>query len=257
MDPGILNSGAFTLAAAATYDVILAGTTLGSGYNQLNVTGGGNLAGATLVLPGTVPSAFATLPAGTALVLINTTTGFAGSTFSNMAEGGAHSFGPNETFRFTYLGGADGQDFAAIRVQDTTTTLTSSLNPSDLGQSVTFTATVTGGDALTPTGPVEFFDGATMIGPGTLAAGIGASTTATFSTAALAAGTHAITAEYMGDSESGTSTSTALSQVVNPATTRRQVVTSSINPSKFGQLVTFTDTVTPVAARHGNARGHR
>jgi hypothetical protein len=44
----------------------------------------------------------------------------------------------------------------------TTTTVTSSLNPSTFGQSVTFTATVSASG--TPTGTVNFFDGATNIG---------------------------------------------------------------------------------------------
>jgi hypothetical protein len=44
-------------------------------------------------------------------------------------------------------------------------TLTSSQNPSNFGQAVTFTATVTG---TSPTGTVTFKDGATVLGTGTL-----------------------------------------------------------------------------------------
>jgi uncharacterized repeat protein (TIGR02543 family) len=50
----------------------------------------------------------------------------------------------------------------------TSTAVTSSLNPSSFGQSLTFTATVTPGKPGTPTGTVTFMDGATMLGSGAL-----------------------------------------------------------------------------------------
>ncbi|MEP7097286.1 MAG: Ig-like domain-containing protein, partial [Dokdonella sp.] len=121
----------------------------------------------------------------------------------------------------------------------TTTTVVSSLNPSTFGQSVTFTATVTGGTA--PTGTVQFKDGATSLGAPVVLTG----TTATLTTAALSVGTHPITAVYSGDSSNGGSLSPALSQMVNgvaPAATTTGVV-SSLNPSLVGQAVTFTATV--------------
>jgi len=103
----------------------------------------------------------------------------------------------------------------------TTVGLTSSQNPAAVGQSVTFTATVTvtgGGSAPTdttpevpgtPTGTVTFLDGTTVLGSGTLDAGV-----ATYSTAALAAGSHPITARYSGSTIDAGSLSSALSQVV-------------------------------------------
>lgn len=61
-------------------------------------------------------------------------------------------------------------------------------------------------------------------------------------------GTHAITAEYMGDAVSSTSTSPVLHEVVNRASTTT-VLTSSANPSKSGQIVTFTATATSSTGR--------
>ena len=101
----------------------------------------------------------------------------------------------------------------------TTTTLTSSLNPSTSGQSVTFTATVTASYSYdVPTGTVSFYDGSTLLGSGTLSTANGV-TTATVTTASLAVGTHSITATYSGDSNDLPSTSAALSQTVNATAT--------------------------------------
>ncbi|MEI6675393.1 MAG: Ig-like domain repeat protein [Verrucomicrobiota bacterium] len=96
-----------------------------------------------------------------------------------------------------------------IPTTTTTTTVTSSLNPSSVGQAVTFTATVAC-SAGTPTGTVTFKDGAATLGSGTLN-GSGA---ATFSTSALTSGAHSITVVYAGGTYCNTSTSAAISQVV-------------------------------------------
>src|SRR6185369_5163245 len=77
----------------------------------------------------------------------------------------------------------------------TTTAVSATPNPSNSGQGVTFTATVTSA-AGTPTGTVQFKDGGTNLGsPQTL----NGSGVATFSTTALTPGVHTITADYSGD----------------------------------------------------------
>ena len=124
-----------------------------------------------------------------------------------------------------------------------TTALTSSVNPSTTGQSVTFTAKVAGpsGNTTVPTGTVTFFDYSTSIGTNALN-GTGQTT---YTTSSLSTGSHSITAVYAGDSNFAGSTSPAITQVVNastlPATTT--TVTSSQNPSTAGQQVTFTAAV--------------
>ena len=99
----------------------------------------------------------------------------------------------------------------------TATTVTSNLNPATVGASVTFTATVTPSAA---TGTVTFSVDGTAWGTGTLSGG-----SATYSTAALTAVSHSITAAYGGDSVYLGSTSTALTQSVN----------------KIGQTITFNN----------------
>jgi hypothetical protein len=130
----------------------------------------------------------------------------------------------------------------------TSTAVGSSSPTSTFGQSVTFTATVTSGSGV-PTGSVSFRDGATALGSATLANG-GAS----FTTSALGAGAHSITAAYAGASGFAASTSAAASQVVNQASTTTSL-TSSRNPTKRRQTVTFTARVSAVAPGAGTPTG--
>jgi hypothetical protein len=118
---------------------------------------------------------------------------------------------------------------------NTTTTLASSLNPSTYGSSVKLTATVSPSAA---TGTVTFKDGSTTLGTGTLSSG-----TAMFTTSTLTAGAHSIMASYGGNSAYNTSTSSALSQTVNKASSTTTLA-SSANPSTYGSSVKFTATVT-------------
>ena len=91
----------------------------------------------------------------------------------------------------------------------TTTFLTSSANPTTLGESVTFSATVSV-SLGNPTGSVEFFDGTVSIGSSSLSGN-----TATLTLNSLAGGSHNITATYSGDLTYASSTSPVLDQVVN------------------------------------------
>ncbi len=126
-----------------------------------------------------------------------------------------------------------------VNQASTTTALASSLNPSGYGQSVTRMATVS---SSTATGSVQFFDGATSLGTKTLSGGA-----ASLSTSSLTMSSHSITSVYGGDVNYGGSTSAALTQVVNSASTTT-ALSSSLNPSGYGQNVTFTATVSPSAA---------
>ena len=136
----------------------------------------------------------------------------------------------------------------AAAAETTTTTVGSSANPSVYGQSVTFTASVTPSAA---SGTVTFRDGATSLGTGDLASG-----TATYSTSSLsvAGSPHSITAVYDGDSTYEISLSSVLSQGVDPASTTTSL-TSSLNPSAFGQSVIFTATVTTTLPGSGIPTG--
>ncbi len=116
-----------------------------------------------------------------------------------------------------------------------TVSLQTSASPSNLGQSVIFTATVRLTSGTIPNGEtVSFNNGAVQIGSGTTNGGV-----ATFSTASLAAGNYSVTATYPGDGTYQTATSAAVNQVVLKNVTVA-AVTSSLNPTTYGQSVTFT-----------------
>jgi len=99
-----------------------------------------------------------------------------------------------------------------LNKRGTKITLTSSLNPSQAGQSVTFTATVTASlkGLAAPTGKVTFKDGSAKLATVSLV-GSGAA----FTTSSLTVGTHKITATYLGDTNFNTHSSTVLKQTVN------------------------------------------
>jgi hypothetical protein len=124
----------------------------------------------------------------------------------------------------------------------TTTALISAPNPSMSGQTVKFTATVASGAGM-PAGTVTFTEGATVWASGVTVDSAGR---ASFGTAALAVGNHSLTATFTGASgwanSSGTNSGTP--QVVNTTVATSTALTSSPNPSTFGQSVTFTATVT-------------
>jgi hypothetical protein len=108
----------------------------------------------------------------------------------------------------------------------TTTSVTSSVNPSVLGQSVTFTATVAvvQPGAGTPAGTVTFMDGSTVLGSATLSAGM-----ATFSTTALPVGSgDVITARYLGNGSYAPSSATVTIRVTAPI---KPSATAPIRPS--------------------------
>jgi Bacterial Ig-like domain (group 3)/Beta-propeller repeat/Protein of unknown function (DUF1573) len=121
--------------------------------------------------------------------------------------------------------------------QVTSTLLSASPNPSLLRQAVTFTVQVAGQYGGTPTGSVTFKQSSLILKVVTLVNG-----QAVYTTSYSTAGVNSITAIYSGDVNFLGSTSATLKQVVNKVPTTTSV-TSSQNPSTFGQAVTLTATV--------------
>jgi hypothetical protein len=139
---------------------------------------------------------------------------------------GLHSIIATFSGDANYTGSASTALAHTVNRADTQTTLVSSFNPSVVGQSVTFTATVGLSGTTKPVskspgfvgctfgGMVQFKDGATNLG--TLQS-LDSNCRATFTTNSLAVGTHPITAFYSGDANYNSSTSNQVNQVVNNA----------------------------------------
>ncbi len=144
---------------------------------------------------GGAPTGSATFMDGeTKLATVALGGGSADFTTAKLATG---SHGITVTYKGSNGFSTSSGNFTQTISQDGTTgVVTSSLNPSNSGQKVTFTATVTAAalGAGTPTGTVTFYDGTTQIGTGTLGGG-----KATLSTKALGVGSHSITVVYSGD----------------------------------------------------------
>ena len=133
---------------------------------------------------------------------------------------------------------------------ESTTVVTTSPNPSVSGQNVTLAATVSAaGDATgTPTGSVQFKVDGVLLGTMLLSGG-----SASFTTSSMAIGNRSISAVYSGSSIFLGSTGTT-SHAVNKVTTSTAIA-SNLNPSTYGQSVTFTASVTSVAPGSGTPSG--
>jgi hypothetical protein len=256
-----------TLSANEVIDVVVNTAALGStGSYTLTASGCGALTTPTLALVSSAnPSVWGQsvtftgsvtgrpLPATGTLTFFDGATQIGTATLNGAGSGsmatsaltlGSHSITYQYSGDFWFAAGTSGVLTQQVNAAQTTTALVSSVNPTIVGGGVTFTATVApvAPGAGTPTGTVTFFDGATSIGMGTLAGGV-----ATFTTSALAVGTHPITAVYGASADFSASTSTAVSQVVNQDGTTVAIGSSS-NPSTFGTSVTFTATASTDAS---------
>ena len=109
-----------------------------------------------------------------------------------------------------FAGGTSKAVSQVVSKATTTTSLGSSQNPSVIGQSVTFTVSVTPEFSGTVKGTVTFYDGTTALRTLYLSGGV-----AKFATKTLDSGTHSITATYNGSTNFSGSSSAPLTQTVN------------------------------------------
>jgi hypothetical protein len=99
---------------------------------------------------------------------------------------------------------------AGLGLAPTATAVATSTNPAYVGQTITYTATVTGGNSTPPTGTVSFYTNSTV--PFTVP--LGAKGIATVTDAFGTTGTFPITANYSGDSNNAGSASAVIGQVI-------------------------------------------
>lgn len=122
--------------------------------------------------------------------------------------------------------------------------LTSNANPSYVGQTVTFTATLNTSSAKSPvTGSISFRDGAMTLGT----VRVNTSGVATYSTSTFAVGSHSVYAVYSGGLSLAAGITNTVNQVVSPYSTTT-TLSASQSSIGFGQIVTFTaDVQSPVS----------
>ncbi len=127
----------------------------------------------------------------------------------------------------------------AVRKNATTTTL-AAVTGAQVGQAVTLSASVVGGaDGDT----VEFYDGAALLGAGTLTAGV-----ATHSWTPGTRGAHALTAKYLGTAKADGSTSAARAVDVEQADATSTLAIDAVSGAQVGRSSVLTATVSPAAA---------
>jgi hypothetical protein len=246
-------SGSTSAVVTQTVNTASSTTTVGSALNP-SVSGQSVTFTTTVaaVAPGTgTPTGTVTFKDGTATLGTGTLTGGTATFSTSALIVGNHSitavYGGDSSFSSSTAAALT----QTVNTGASATTVASSANPSASGQTVTFTVTVTAVAPAsgTPTGGVTFMDGTATLGAGALSAG-----KATFSTSALTVGNHSITVVYGGDGSFSGSTSAALTQAVNTASSTTTVA-SSLNPSSLGQTVTLTATVVAVAPGTGTPTG--
>src|SRR5262249_13870001 len=143
---------------------------------------------------------------------------------------GVHTFTAVYSGDAVYSGSTSPAASVTVSKAAPTIGLTSTQNPSIAGQPVSFTAAVS---PSTSTGSVQFLDGSSVIGHAPLANG------AASLTAALAVGTHSVTAVYSGDANYNGATSAAVVQTVNKAASTT-AISASTGTISFGQSVSLT-----------------
>ena len=234
--------GGNTSFAASTSTALTQSVTAATSTTTLTASVNPSAAGQSVTFTAFVTSAGG-VPSGTVSFLDGATTLGTGTLSGGLASFATSGLSTGSHSITASYGGGGG--FAAsvstaltqtVTAAASTTALSTSLNPSGVGQAVTFSALVSGASG-TPSGTVTFKDGATTLGAGTLASGLSSVTTAV-----LTQGSHSITASYGGDGNFTASTSTALTEIVNAAASRA-VLTAAPNPSIVGQSVSFTATV--------------
>jgi hypothetical protein len=207
-------------------------------------TGSGSLSG-TVSISDTFNGTTTTLAAALPMTASGSTSATATFSISTLAVG-LHSitatYKPGASDVHT---GSTSPVYTQSVAEGTAVTLVSSANPSAVGQSVTFTATVSSSaGGLNPTGTIYFYDGFNLLG----SQAINASYVATYTTSALTNGMHSITAQFVpsADTQVQSSTSPVVNQDVQAAATIALI--SSQNPSTYGIAITLTATITSSSA---------
>ncbi|KRB77016.1 hypothetical protein ASE01_09640 [Nocardioides sp. Root190] len=179
-------------------------------------------------------------PSGAPVALTNGSATFAPLTSLTT---GAHTLAASYSGSARYLTGSD-QVEQDVTQADTSIALVANPTPSLQDQEVRLTASVAAVSpgSGSPTGTVTFYAGTDVIGSSPLG-GTGPGSTATLDVSDLAPGGYQLSARYAGDADYRSSQSESVSHTVIEGTAvieTSTVLSSSTNPSTYGELITFT-----------------
>lgn len=121
----------------------------------------------------------------------------------------------------------------------TTTAVTASTQNATYGSPIILTATVTPSGPSTPSGLVNFYEGTTMIGGGALYGGIAKTRVSN-----LAAGSHTVTAQYLGDAVSAPSASSLAGTITIQAGPPQMTLAVQRRSPQPGQTVNVAASLT-------------
>jgi hypothetical protein len=155
--------------------------------------------GTSVTFTATVPSdatGTVTFKDGATTIGTGTITSGAATVTTNALTAGTHSITASWPGDNNYSSPANATLTQLVNAVMANMTISGMPNPSTYGTTVTITVTMTGVIGVTPTGTVSISDGATVLDA---AVSIDGSGNATFTTSALGAGSHNITATYSGD----------------------------------------------------------
>jgi acetyl esterase/lipase len=234
---GTLHTKSISIGGSMYVDVIGGGAS-----DALQVTGAVTLDDASLFL--TVPSG--SPDAGQTFTIIeNDGNDAVDGTFTDLPEATLIPRSP-WAFRISYVGG-DGNDVVLTEIDPTVTSPSQDNATTRIGESATFSATVTS-RVHVPTGTVTFTDNGAFIKSAPLVSG-----TASIAYAPTEPGTHTIGAAYDGTPIFAPSTSSMTHQVLRgqSATTMNVAASSMI----YGEAKTLAVNVAPVAPATGVPSG--
>ncbi|MGA8028721.1 MAG: alpha-amylase family glycosyl hydrolase [Bryobacteraceae bacterium] len=255
------NAGNTANSVSANYTVTAAPAITSANNTSFTVGQSGSFPVTTTGYPTPTLSESGALPSGVSFVdngngsgALSWVAGTPAGGVYNISFGAQNGVSPNANQSFT------------LTVNNATTSVgvSASVSPSAFGQSVTFTATVRGQYGAIkrangklhrpdPTGSITWSGwptASTDCPPTALSGNPG---TATCATSSLPVGSDTVTASYAGDgSHSGNSGS--VGQTVNQASSGTAVI-SSLNPSAYGQSVSFTANVSAVGPGAGTPTG--
>lgn len=231
-------------STATVYDVLSAGAPIGPGQTYITNSGGGG------------PAPFVnwqTTQTGKYLGIRfrNESTAAINYAWLQMDTGASGGF-PATVNKYCYDNTGAAIAAGTMGVATPALAVTTSGSPSLPGDSVTFTATLSGNGTLTGAGNVTFCadapaTNATCGGVAPLCTVAAASASTSCATSGLAIGTHSISAYFSGDANNTAATSPPLTQVVAPPPLSLTIDDGS-DYARYGQVVDYNVTLTNTSA---------